>query len=64
MGLYSGGVQIIAGTDAGIDNCPHDACISGLEALAIVGLPAVEILDAATLRAASALATPAKPSSR
>ena len=55
MGLYSGGVQIIAGTDAGIDNCPHDAYISGLEALAMVGLPAVEILDAATLRAARAL---------
>jgi len=55
MGLYSGGVQIIAGTDAGIDNCPHDAYISGLEGLAMVGLPAVEILDAATLRAARAL---------
>ena len=55
MGLYSGGVQIIAGTDAGIDNCPHDAYISGLEALAMVGLPAVEILDAATLRATRAL---------
>jgi hypothetical protein len=34
MGLYSGGVQIIAGTDAGIGNCPHDAYIPGLEALA------------------------------
>ena len=55
MGLYSGGAQIIAGTDAGIDNCPHDAYVSGLEALAKVGLPAVEILDAATLRAARAL---------
>lgn len=55
MGLYSGGVQIIAGTDAGIGNCPHDAYIAGLEALAMVGLPAVEILDAATLRAARAL---------
>jgi imidazolonepropionase-like amidohydrolase len=55
MGLYSGGVQIIAGTDAGIDNCPHDAYIAGLEAQAMVGLPAVEILDAATLRAARAL---------
>ena len=55
MGLYSGGAQIIAGTDAGIDNCPHDAYVSGLEALAMVGLPAVEILDAATLRAARAL---------
>jgi imidazolonepropionase-like amidohydrolase len=55
MGLYSGGAQIIAGTDAGIDNCPHDAYVSGLEALAMVGLPAAEILDAATLRAARAL---------
>ncbi len=55
MGLYSGGAQIIAGTDAGIDNCPHDAHVSGLEALTMVGLPAVEILDAATLRAARAL---------
>jgi imidazolonepropionase-like amidohydrolase len=55
MGLYSGGVQIIAGTDAGIDNCPHDAYISGLEALAMLGLPAVEVPDAATLRAARAL---------
>ncbi len=55
MGLYPGGAQIIAGTDAGIDNCPHDAYVSGLEALAMVGLPAVEILDAATLRAARAL---------
>jgi imidazolonepropionase-like amidohydrolase len=55
MGLYSGGTQIIAGTDAGIDNCPGDACVSGLEALAMVGLAAVEILDTATLRAAWAL---------
>jgi imidazolonepropionase-like amidohydrolase len=55
MGLYSGGAQIIAGTDAGIDNCPHGAYVPGLEALAMVGLPAVEILDAATLRAARAL---------
>jgi imidazolonepropionase-like amidohydrolase len=55
MGLYSGGAQIIAGTDAGIDNCPHGAYVSGLEALAMVGLPAAEILEAATLRAARAL---------
>ena len=34
MGLYPGGEQIIAGTDAGLGNCPHDACIPGLEALA------------------------------
>jgi imidazolonepropionase-like amidohydrolase len=55
MGLYSGGAQIIAGTDCGIDNCRHGAYVSGLEALAMVGLPAAEILDAATLRAARAL---------
>jgi len=55
MGLYSGGAQIIAGTDSGIDNCPHGAYVSGLEALAMVGLPAAEILEAATLRAARAL---------
>jgi len=55
MGLYSGGAQIIAGTDAGIDNCPHGAYVSGLEALAMVGLPSAEILEAATLRAARAL---------
>jgi imidazolonepropionase-like amidohydrolase len=53
MGLYSGGAQIIAGTDCGVDNCPHGAYAPGLEALAMVGLP-TEILDAATLRAARA----------
>jgi imidazolonepropionase-like amidohydrolase len=47
MGLFSGGAQIIAGTDAGIDNCPHGAYVPGLEALAMVGLPAAEILAAA-----------------
>jgi hypothetical protein len=30
MGLYSHGAQIIAVTDAGIDNCPHDRYVSGL----------------------------------
>ena len=54
MGLYSGGVQIIAGTDAGIGNHPHDTYFSGLEALAMAGLLAVEIPDAATLRVARA----------
>jgi hypothetical protein len=36
MGLYPGGVQIIAGTDAGIGNCPHDAYISVLNHLELV----------------------------
>ena len=55
MGLYPGGAQIIAGTDCGIDDCPDGAYVPGLEALAMVGLPAAEILGAAALRAARAL---------
>ena len=47
MGRYPGGAQIIAGTDAGIDNCPYGAYVPGLEALAMVGLPAAEIVEAA-----------------
>jgi hypothetical protein len=49
MGLYSGGARIIAGTAAGIGNCPRGAYVSGLEAM--VGLPAAEILEAAELAA-------------
>jgi imidazolonepropionase-like amidohydrolase len=55
MGLFSRGVQIISGTDAGINNCPHDGFGAGLEALALTGLPAREVLAAATQRAAQAL---------
>jgi hypothetical protein len=58
MGLYSGGAQAIAGTDAGIDNCPHRAYVTGLEALAMAGLPAAEILEA------DALTAPAGPGPR
>jgi hypothetical protein len=58
MGLYSGGVQIIAGTDAGIDNCPHDAYIS------VLSYPGAEPAVAGPAAAASALATPAGPSPR
>jgi imidazolonepropionase-like amidohydrolase len=54
-GLHSRGVQIIAGTDSGINNCPHGGYVCGLEALVEAGLPTVEVLDAATLRAARAL---------
>jgi imidazolonepropionase-like amidohydrolase len=54
-GLYSRGVQIISGTDAGIGNCPHDAFGCGLEALVRAGLPVREALAAATERAARAL---------
>jgi imidazolonepropionase-like amidohydrolase len=55
MGLSEHGVQIIAGTDAGTDDCPHGAYVCGLEALAEAGLRARDVLGAATLRAARAL---------
>ncbi len=54
-GLHRLGVPLIAGTDAGTEDCPHDAYACGLEALAEAGLPAREVLDAATRRAARAL---------
>lgn len=53
--LYAHGVQIVLGTDAGINNCPHDAFGCGVEALARSGLPVREALAAATGRAARAL---------
>ena len=53
--LYAHGVQIVLGTDAGINNCPHDAFGGGVEALAKSGLPVREALAAATDRAARAL---------
>jgi imidazolonepropionase-like amidohydrolase len=55
IGLHQHGVPLIAGTDAGTDNCPHGAYVCGLEAMAEAGLPAREVLEAATLRAARAL---------
>jgi hypothetical protein len=39
MGRYPGGARIVAGTDAGIGNCPHDAYLADRQALATVGLP-------------------------
>src|SRR5690606_33855413 len=35
-------------TDAGIDNAPHYAYAAALEALAGIGVPVAEVLDAAT----------------
>lgn len=46
--LRSRGVPIVVGTDAGIDNAPHYAYAAALEALAGVGVPVAEVLDAAT----------------
>jgi len=53
--LYRRGVQIIAGTDAGIDDTPHHGFIGGLGSLAGFGLPHREVLIAATSRAAAAI---------
>jgi imidazolonepropionase-like amidohydrolase len=54
--LYERGAKIIAGTDAGIDHVPHHAYVGGLEALVLLGIPEDEVLCAATVRAAEALA--------
>jgi hypothetical protein len=61
MRLYSGGAQIIAGTDCGVDNCPHGAYVPGLEALAARG---TEHRPAPHQVRAGALADPAGPGPR
>jgi imidazolonepropionase-like amidohydrolase len=48
------GVRLVAGTDAGITLVPHDAYAAGLEALAASGMPAAEVIECATSRAAEA----------
>jgi imidazolonepropionase-like amidohydrolase len=54
--LVEAGAKIIASTDAGINNNPHTALPASLEALATFsGMPNVEVLRAATSRAAEAL---------
>lgn len=54
--LHRAGARIIASTDSGIDNTPHFAYVSGLEAMHDVGgMTAVEVLRAATSVAAQAL---------
>lgn len=52
--MYKSGVQFIAGTDSGIDLVPHGAYAYGLEGLAESGMPRLEVLTAATSRAADA----------
>src|SRR5699024_6680161 len=53
--LYRRGARIIASTDAGIDDVAHYGYVGGLQALSDFGLPPVEVLHAATTRAAEAL---------
>lgn len=54
--LYRRGAKIIASTDSGIDNTPHYGFVGGLEAMTGFGIPAREVVIAATSRAAQALA--------
>ncbi|HTS98908.1 MAG TPA: amidohydrolase family protein [Streptosporangiaceae bacterium] len=48
------GVRLVAGTDAGITLVPHGAYAAGLDALAASGMPAAEVIECATSRAAQA----------
>jgi len=48
------GVRLVAGTDAGINLVPHDAYVAGLQALEASGMPAEEVIECATSRAAQA----------
>jgi imidazolonepropionase-like amidohydrolase len=53
--MREAGVSIIAGTDCGIKLVPHRQYVGGLEALVAAGMPELEVLEAATSRAAVAL---------
>ncbi|HUA28274.1 MAG TPA: amidohydrolase family protein [Streptosporangiaceae bacterium] len=48
------GVRLVAGTDAGITLVEHGAYACGLEGLAATGMPAEEVIECATSRAAQA----------
>lgn len=49
------GVQLVAGTDAGIDGCPHVEYAWSLEAMVVHGMTHDEVLHAATALAARSL---------
>ncbi len=53
--MHELGVRIIAGTDAGIDNCPHHQYVGGLESMVGLGFRPAEVLAFATTEAAAAL---------
>lgn len=52
--MHAANVQFIAGTDSGIDLVPHGAYAYGLDGLAGAGMSPLEVLTAATSRAAEA----------
>lgn len=53
--LHRLGAKIIASTDSGIDNTPHHGYVGGLVGMETAGLPADDVILAATLTAAEAL---------
>jgi imidazolonepropionase-like amidohydrolase len=53
--MLNAGVAVIAGTDAGVGFVPHHGYVGGLIAMGDVGMPADDVLHAATARAAVAL---------
>lgn len=53
--LMDRGVQVVAGTDAGIDNTPHVDYVYGLEGMAALGMTNDEVLYSATLKAAASI---------
>jgi len=53
--LVDRGVRLVAGTDAGIDNTPHQEYVFGLEGMAAFGMSNAEVLLAATRTAAESL---------
>lgn len=53
--MYNAGVQFIAGTDSGINLVPHSDYAYGLQGLAETGMTGLEVITAATHRAAIAL---------
>jgi imidazolonepropionase-like amidohydrolase len=56
MKMRDAGVRIIAGTDSGINNCPHHQYLGGLQSLVnLLGFQPAEVITMATTEAAAAL---------
>jgi imidazolonepropionase-like amidohydrolase len=54
--MRAAGVRIIAGTDAGVSNCPHHQYLGGLQSLVnVLGFQPAEVITMATTEAAAAL---------
>lgn len=53
--LLDRGIRVVAGTDAGIDDAPHEEYISSLEGMGALGMSNDEVLTAATSLAAESL---------